>query len=101
HKDDSFETFFINLIRGTGIAGLHGILPKRGNIIRPLLFAGRQEIEEFGKGLQFREDSSNLSDKYLRNKIRHDLIPAFQSLKPDFKTGLQETMHRLKEVEKI
>ena len=64
HRDDSIETFFINLIRGTGISGLHGILPKQGNVIRPLLFAGRDEIEDFQKEnkIKFREDKSNLSD---------------------------------------
>jgi tRNA(Ile)-lysidine synthase len=72
HLDDQVETFFINLLRGTGIAGLHGILPKNGNVIRPLLFASRDEIGEFVRQNQlvYREDSSNTSKKYLRNRIR-------------------------------
>lgn len=103
HKDDELETFFINLVRGTGIAGLHGILPKRGKIIRPLLFADRNEIDEFVKKnkLQFREDSSNISDKYLRNKIRHKILPLFEEINPVFRRTLSEEITRLSEVEKV
>lgn len=103
HKDDELETFFINLIRGTGIAGLHGIMPKRGKIIRPLLFADRNEIDEFVKKnkLQFREDSSNASDKYLRNKIRHKILPLFEEINPSFKKTLSDEIIRIGEVEKI
>jgi tRNA(Ile)-lysidine synthase len=103
HKDDELETFFINLIRGTGIAGLHGILAKRGRIIRPLLFAGRKEIDEFVRinKLQFREDSSNTSDKYLRNKIRHKIMPLFEEANPSFRSTLSEEIRRLSEVEKV
>ncbi|MGE0636506.1 MAG: tRNA lysidine(34) synthetase TilS [Bacteroidia bacterium] len=103
HKDDELETFFINLIRGTGIAGLHGILPKRGKIIRPLLFASRTEINSFVKKnkLQFREDRSNASDKYLRNKIRHKVLPLFEEMNPSFRNTLTEEIARLSEVEKI
>ena len=103
HKDDELETFFINLIRGTGIAGLHGILPKRGAIIRPLLFAGRNEIDAFVKKykLKFREDSSNASEKYQRNKIRHKVLPLFEEINPSFRSTLSEEIVRLSEVEKI
>jgi tRNA(Ile)-lysidine synthase len=103
HKDDELETFFINLIRGTGIAGLHGILPKRGKIIRPLLFTGRAEIDVFVEKnkLQFREDSSNASDKYLRNKIRHKVLPLFEEMNPSFRNTLAEEIFRLSEVEKV
>lgn len=103
HLDDSIETFFINLIRGTGIAGLHGILPKQGKIIRPLLFTNKKEIESFAKKnkLHYREDSSNASDKYVRNKLRHHVIPVFKELNPDFETSVNETIQRLKEVELI
>lgn len=103
HKDDALETFFINLIRGTGIAGLHGISVKRGAIIRPLLFAGRAEIDAFVKKnkLHFREDSSNASDNYLRNKIRHKVLPFFEEISPSFRNTLTEEIARLSEVEKI
>lgn len=103
HKDDELETFFINLIRGTGIAGLHGISVKRDAIIRPLLFANRDEIDAFVKKnkLKFREDSSNASDKYLRNKIRHKILPLFEEINPSFRNTLSEEIMRLSEVEKV
>lgn len=103
HQDDSIETFFINLIRGTGIAGLHGILPKQNNIIRPLLFTNKEQIEIFAKKnkLKYREDSSNASDKYLRNKIRHKLIPLLKELNPDISQTISEDIQRLSGTEKI
>ena len=103
HRDDSIETFFINLIRGTGISGLHGILPKQGNLIRPLLFAGRDEIEVFKKEnkIKFREDKSNLSDKYLRNKIRHKLIPVIKEIEPEIEKVMQKNISRFSETENI
>lgn len=103
HKDDAIETFFINLARGTGIAGLTGIEVKRGNIIRPLLFADRKEIDDFvnKNKLKFREDSSNASDKYLRNKIRHNIVPLFDEINPSFKITLSEEIDRLKDVEAV
>ncbi len=103
HKDDELETFFINLLRGTGIAGLHGIAAKRGNIIRPLLFAGRNEIDAFVKKnkLKFREDSSNASEKYVRNKIRHAILPLFEEINPSFRKTLANEITRLGSVEKI
>lgn len=101
HKDDSVETFFINLIRGTGIAGMHGILPKQNNIIRPLLFADKENIRQFAKEkkLKFREDSSNASDKYLRNKLRNKIIPALKELNPSLENTITTTINNLHEVE--
>ncbi|MFY9310354.1 MAG: tRNA lysidine(34) synthetase TilS [Bacteroidia bacterium] len=103
HVNDSIETFLINFSRGTGIAGLHGILPKQGTVIRPLLFATKQEIESFAKknNLKYREDSSNASDKYTRNKIRHHIIPLLKQLNPDFENAASSTIQRLQETEKI
>ena len=103
HQDDSIETFFINLIRGTGIAGLHGILPKQNNIIRPLLFTGKDKIEVFAKKnkLEYREDSSNASDKYVRNKIRHKLIPLLKELNPNISQTIAEDIQRLSDTEKV
>ena len=76
HADDSIETFFINLLRGTGLRGLTGISTQVGKVIRPLMFASRKEILEYAaqNRIPFREDSSNRSTKYLRNKIRLGLI---------------------------
>ena len=101
--DDQTETFFINLFRGTGISGLRGILPKNGKCIRPLLFASRNEIEEFAanNGILFRNDSSNDSDKYLRNRIRHQVIPALEGTYPDFRKGFVTTLKNLAGAEKI
>lgn len=81
---DNAETIFLNILRGTGTKGLCGIPPVRGNIIRPLLRCTRNEIEEYcaEKGLQYVTDSSNLSDDYTRNKLRHRLIPLLQEFNP-------------------
>ena len=78
HLNDNIETIIFNFIRGTGIRGLRGIPVRQdGSIIRPLLFATREEIEHYLKEHQLahREDSSNATDKYTRNKIRHHIIP--------------------------
>ena len=103
HLDDQTETFFINLIRGTGISGLHGIKPKQGNIIRPLLFARRSDIENFANAnnLSFREDSSNKSNKYIRNKIRHKLLPLIKEINPEFDYLIQKNIENFKETEEI
>ena len=103
NKDDSLETFFINLSRGTGIAGLTGINPHTENIIRPLLFASRLEITEYANhhSIQFREDSSNASNKYLRNYIRNEILPSLQAATPHFRNALAECMERLQEVNLI
>lgn len=103
HQDDSIETFFINLIRGTGISGLHGILPKQGYIIRPMLFTTKDEIETYveKQKLKYREDSSNVSDKYLRNKIRHHLVPVLKELSPSFENNINNSILHLREVELI
>jgi tRNA(Ile)-lysidine synthase len=103
HLDDQIETFFINLSRGTGIAGLHGILPKQGRIIRPLLFATRAELEKYARENQVRsvEDSSNRSLKYTRNRIRHRIIPEFEKLNPSFREAMQETIYKIRDAEDI
>ena len=103
HQDDSIETFFINLIRGTGISGLHGILPKQREIIRPLLFCTKNEIEIFSKKnkLKHREDRSNASDKYTRNKIRHKVIPVLKELNQNIENTIINDIERLKAVELI
>lgn len=103
NKNDAVETFLINLTRGTGIKGLMGIQPKMNCLIRPLLFADRNRIISYSaeRGLKFREDSSNKTVKYSRNKIRHHIIPDFQEINPRFLTTMTENMSRLKEVYKL
>ena len=102
-KDDTIETFFINLIRGTGIGGLTGISIDNHHLIRPLLFASREDINDYLKqnNLMHREDSSNSETKYLRNKIRHRIIPLFKEVNPRFDYTMIENITRLKEVEEI
>lgn len=95
HRNDDLETFFINLIRGTSIKGLLGIPQKKAKIVRPLLFAKKQEIYKFlqQNEIEFREDSSNKDEKYLRNKIRLKLIPLLQEMNP----SIRETIIKEKE----
>jgi tRNA(Ile)-lysidine synthase len=90
---DNIETLMINLIRGTGIAGLTGMKPSANNIIRPLLFATRMEIIEYcsSQGITYREDKSNADTKYLRNKIRHQIIPLLREINPSIESTLSET----------
>ena len=103
HLDDQAETFFINLLRGTGISGMHGILPKQGKIIRPLMFATREKIILFAKDLNlaWREDRSNKSRKYLRNKLRLDVLAELYKINPLFSYKLNESISHLRDVETI
>lgn len=92
HADDDLETFIINLSRGCGLDGLLGI-PEKGKIIRPLLHFSRNEIHQFAleNGLSWREDSSNATDKYLRNKIRHHIVPLLKETHPSFAKNFHQT----------
>lgn len=99
--DDQIETFFINLLRGTGISGLKGIQAAAGNIIRPLLPFYRNEIELYVKTnrLDYREDSSNIKTDYLRNRIRHHLIPMLDELQPAFRKIMSGNIDHLESAE--
>jgi len=101
HLNDSIETVLYNFSKGCGIRGLHGILSKNQNIIRPILFASRAEIAEYVKahGIDYREDASNASDKYSRNFIRHQIIPKLKELNPSFEKSTAETIEKIKETE--
>ena len=103
HLDDAIETFFINLLRGTGIRGFHGILPRQNNIVHPLLFARRNEIEKYQRhrGLSYREDSSNISDKYKRNQVRHHVLPALEKMQEDYRRIFSENFERIRQAEEI
>jgi len=103
HADDNIETLLLNFFRGTGISGLHGILPKQGNIIHPLLFAKREEIVAYAKenNLSWVEDSSNASDKYSRNFVRHQVVPLMKSIYPQVDDNLLGNIERFKEIELI
>ena len=97
HADDQIETFFINLLRGSGIKGLKAMQPRNGMYIRPLLWASREEIKKFAieNGIQWREDSTNSDTVYLRNKIRHDLMPVFDNIKPESREKILESVNNL------
>lgn len=101
HVNDSIETFFYNFAKGTGIRGLHGIPLKNDKIIRPLLFTTKNEILDFANlnDIAYREDASNLEDKYARNKIRHQVIPTFIALNPDFEKTAQGNLQHIKAAE--
>ncbi len=101
HANDNIETLLINFFRGTGISGLHGILPKQNNIIRPLLFAKREEIENYAKenNLTWVEDSSNASEKYTRNLFRLQIIPTIKEAYPNAEDNLLHNIERFNEVE--
>jgi tRNA(Ile)-lysidine synthase len=101
HANDNIETLLMNFFKGTGIKGLQGILPKQNQIVRPLLFAKREDILSFIKdnNLEFVEDSSNNSDKYTRNYFRHQLIPSVQKVFPQVEGNLLNNIERFKEIE--
>lgn len=103
HLNDSVETVFYNFTKGCGIRGLHGILPKVEKIIRPLLFATKEAIANFAKkeGITWREDVSNATDKYARNKIRHHVIPVLKELNANFEKTAEANILRLRETEAL
>jgi len=103
HANDDVETFFINLVRGSGLKGLLGIKEKNNAIVRPLLSVLRLEIEQYLKDrdLVFREDSSNASVKYLRNKIRHELMPLLVEMNPSIQQTVKDEMRILDGVAQI
>lgn len=103
HANDNIETFFINLLRGSGINGLKAIVPKKDKIVRPLLFATRAEIETYiaKNNILFREDSSNKEEKYLRNQLRLQVIPTFKKLNPSFEKTISNEIEILQEANLI
>lgn len=102
-KDDVFETFLINLTRGTGLDGLTGIPEINGNIVRPMLQFTRNEILIFATKhkLKWREDSSNSSIKYFRNKVRHKVVPFLKELNPNLLETFSNTIENLKGSQQI
>ncbi|MDL2238578.1 tRNA lysidine(34) synthetase TilS [Bacteroidales bacterium OttesenSCG-928-K22] len=107
--NDQAETFFINLIRNTGLNGICGIPIIRNlnnnsfnseisdcQIIRPLLFASREDIVQYIAADKYVLDSTNETDNYLRNKIRHNIIPEFEKISPDFISNLQNSIDRFR-----
>ena len=103
HANDSIETFFINLLRGTGLRGLTGINRQYGKVVRPLLYATRKDILEYAvhNHIPYREDSSNRSTKYLRNKIRLGLLPMLQEINPRFTALMRGNLYRLNDAQRF
>ncbi|PWL24609.1 tRNA lysidine(34) synthetase TilS [uncultured Roseivirga sp.] len=97
HRDDSIETFFLNLSRGTSLKGLRGIQARNENLIRPLLPFSKKEIVDYAtrNGIAWREDVSNEENYYKRNLIRHELLPVFKELNPDFEKVMSENLEKL------
>ncbi len=103
HLNDNIETLMLNLTRGTGINGLTGIAAINGNIARPLLFATRSHIEEYARlnNLAFRTDSTNLSDDYQRNIIRHRIVPVLKELNPAFEERMSKNFNHIRQAADI
>lgn len=103
HRDDAIETFFINLLRGAGIGGLHGIRARNGYVVRPLLLFGRDEIDAYvaERGLSYVEDCTNSQLLYLRNRIRLQLMPLLRELSPSFDSVIESNMRHLSDAEQI
>lgn len=103
HSDDVVETFFMNLLRGTGLHGLTGIKPIQGRVVRPLLCVGRLEILDYlsANNMTYVTDSSNLQQVYTRNKFRHTIIPQMEEINPSLKQTVCQEIERLKEAEML
>jgi len=103
HLDDSIETFLINFTRGTGLEGLTGIPQVNNTTVRPLLHFTRAEIEDYAKenNIKWREDSSNASNKYLRNRLRHDVVPVLKELNPSFASSFVQTLQNLQQAHSL
>lgn len=103
HRDDSNETFFLNLIRGTGLSGLHGILPVQGHILRPLLQCSRSDIESYAAAHQLEhvEDCTNASLDYRRNRIRHQVMPLLREINTAADSTINQTILHLQSVEAL
>ncbi|MEJ5053074.1 tRNA lysidine(34) synthetase TilS [Sphingobacterium sp. MYb382] len=103
HKNDHIETVLLNLTRGTGLLGLQGILPKRGRIVRPLLFLTSAQVTAAMEELEiaYRDDQSNFSTKYARNKIRLDIVPEFKKIAPDFEDIMARNIQHFQEAQTL
>jgi len=103
HANDNVETLLINLFKGTGMSGLHGIPEQNGSIIRPVLFAAKADIIEYcsTNKISYRDDVSNATDAYLRNAVRHNIIPVVQQLFPNAIQNVSESIERFTEAEKL
>ena len=101
HADDNVETVMMNFFRGTGIKGLRGILPKQQQIVRPLLFATRKDIEEYALAnqVEYITDSSNASNDYTRNLFRNEILPSIEKIYPEALKNVLRNIDRFAAVE--
>ncbi len=99
--DDNAETVLLRLARGAGPKGLSGIPPRRGRIVRPMLGVTREEVEAYllTRGIPHREDGSNASDDYARNRVRHHVMPLMTAENPGFLKAVERTARVLREDE--
>ncbi|MFT6960040.1 MAG: tRNA(Ile)-lysidine synthase [Polaribacter sp.] len=103
HADDNLETFLINLTRGSGLDGFTGIPEINGNIVRPFLKFSREEVLCFAKenNISWREDQSNASTKYVRNKMRHQVLPVLKEINPSLLETFSKTLANLQESKQL
>lgn len=103
HLNDNIETFFINVLRGAGINGLKGVPEKTETIVRPLLFASSEQIKEYitRNNLKYKEDSSNSEVKYLRNKLRHELVPLLKEINPKLEETFSKEFNYFREANNL
>lgn len=103
HRDDSVETLLLNLVRGTGIAGLTSMRPRNGFVVRPFLPVSRREIEAYlsEQHLSHVVDHTNLENLYVRNKIRLNVLPLLRTINPSVDRAIYTTMQNLREVERV
>ena len=103
HQRDTAETMLLNLTHGTGLAGLHGIQPKNGQVVRPLLCVGRDDLHDYlvANNLRWREDDSNDSPVYQRNLLRHEVLPVLREINPNLDHTMSQTAERVGGAEEI
>ncbi|MBK7958706.1 MAG: tRNA lysidine(34) synthetase TilS [Bacteroidetes bacterium] len=101
HLRDSVETTLLNMIKGTGIRGMRGILPSNGNIDRPFSIIEKEDLEKYlhDKAIEFKIDSSNHSNDYLRNKIRNQVLPIVKEINPDYQATFLKFHQRNSEIQ--
>ena len=103
HRDDQVETLLLNLVRGTGLAGLRGMLPVQGHVCRPLLNYTREELREYlrERGQAWVEDGTNTDTRYQRNLVRHELLPLLRRLNPQADEHIAQAAEHLQEAERL
>ncbi|MCM1076613.1 MAG: tRNA lysidine(34) synthetase TilS [Bacteroides sp.] len=99
HREDNIETLFLNMLRGSGIAGLKGMLPRTANIVRPLLEVTRGEIEDYlmHHNIKYVVDSTNMQNEYRRNRLRNQVLPVLEAAFPGAMDNIAESLSHLRD----